>query len=288
MAGRKVDRIGTLRRGILVCLLVSLSPCLLVCAGGDNAEARETSVGMTGKINQLMLPGPELEPVPLEDRKTPVVLRIVRVYPHGSAYRYDLEYQGLEPGTFDLKNYLRRKDGSSMAEVPAIPIKVSALLPPGHVLPNSLEIQPTPFLGGYRTLQIVVVIVWVMGLAAIIYFSFLRRAKRDTDSLGKPPTTLADRLRPLVEGAMAGKLTQPELASLERTLHAFWRRKLGLEQTEPAEAIMLLHAHAEAGPLLAQLEVWLHQREPQAAVDPALLLAPYRHLPANALEAKPT
>ena len=42
-----------------------------------------------------------------------MVVRIVAAYPHGDAYRYDLEYYALEPGTFDLRDYLQREDGSS-------------------------------------------------------------------------------------------------------------------------------------------------------------------------------
>ncbi len=239
---------------------------------------------MAGRIEQLVLPGSELEAVPNEDRKPPVVLRVVRVFPHGSAFRYDLEYQGLEPGRFDLKNYLRRKDGSSAADLPSIPVKVVPLLPPGQVTPNPLEIRKAPFIGGYRLLQIAAGTVWVLGLLAIVYFGFLRGKKGGTGLAAGRPASLADRLRPLVEGAMAGRLSQPQLASLERTLLAYWRKRLGLEKADPARAIETLRSHAEAGPLLGQLEVWLLRPGPTAGVDPARLLEPYKRLPADALE----
>jgi hypothetical protein len=231
-----------------------------------------------------MLPGSELEAVPNEDRTAPIVLRVVRVFQHGKAFRYDLEYQGLEPGTFDLKNYLRRKDGSPTADLPAIPVQVTPLLPPGQITPNPLEIRKTPFLGGYRTLQIVAGTVWVLGLLAIIYFGFLRRRKGTAGSADGQPVSLADRLRPLVEGAMAGKLSQPQLASLERALLAYWRKRLDLEKADPGQAIEVLRSHAEAGPLLEQLEVWLHRPGAAGNVDPIRLLEPYQRLPADALE----
>jgi hypothetical protein len=98
------------------------------------------------------------------------------------------------------------------------------------------------------------------------------------------PVSLADRLRPLVEGAIAGKLTQPELAGLERTLLAFWRKRLNLEAAEPAEAMTRLRKHADAGPLLAQLEAWLHRPGPHEPVDVAALLRPYRDLPPDAAD----
>jgi hypothetical protein len=239
---------------------------------------------MARQIEQLVLPGPELEAVPNDDRKAPVVLRVVRVFPHGSAFRYDLEYYGLEPGTFDLKNYLRRKDGSAVADLPALPVKVVPLLPPGQVTPHPLEIRKGPALGGYRIMQIAAGTAWVLGLLLVLYFGFLRREKSAAGQAEGPPASLADRLRPLIEGAMAGKLSQPQLASLERTLLAYWRKRLGLEKADPGEAIETLRAHAEAGPLLEQLEVWLHRPGAGGAVDPARLLRPYQRLPADALE----
>jgi hypothetical protein len=262
-------------------LLVSLAPCPLA---SPVRAATETTVGVTGRIEQLVLPGPELEAVPYEDRKTPVVLRMVRAYPHGTAFRYDLEYHGLEPGSFDLKNYLRRKDGSSTADLPPIPVRVAALLPPGQVQPNALEVRKSPRLGGYRTLLILGGVGWALGLLAIVYFGFLRRKQGPAAGEAAVPLSLADRLRPLVEGAIAGQLSQPQLASLERTLLAYWRKRLHLEQTDPARAIETLRGHAEAGPLLEQLEAWLHRPGAAPAVDPVRLLQPYQKLPADALE----
>src|ERR1700682_441468 len=87
---------------------------LLVAASAHAQVIPETPVGIAGRVEQVVIPGPELEVVPHEDRKLPIRLRIVAVFPHGSAFRYDLEYQGLQTGTFDLKDYLRRKDRRGM------------------------------------------------------------------------------------------------------------------------------------------------------------------------------
>jgi hypothetical protein len=266
------------------CPLFSLALCaFLLFTSSAYTQQATTKVGMTGRIEQLVLPGSELEAVPAEERKTPIVLRVAAVFPHGSAYRYDLEYYGLEVGTFDLKEYLRRKDGSSKADLPAITVKVQPLLPPGQVTPNPLEIHKAPSLGGYRTLQIVAGTAWAVGFLAIIYIGFLRRKRRDPSVRAKP-RSLADRLRPLVEGAIAGQLSQPELANLERTLLAFWRQRLDLNRADPAEAIERLRCHPEAGPLLEQLEIWLHRPGPNVRVDPVHLLQPYQSLPPDALE----
>jgi hypothetical protein len=244
------------------------------------ADQREATVGMPAKIDGLLLPGSELEAKPL-DRKAPVVLRVLNTYPHGTlGFRYDLEWYGLEPGTFDLREALRRKDGSPTGDVPPIKVQVNPLLPPGQVVPNAVQPHGTPSLGGYQTLLIAGGVVWVVGLLAIL---LLGRRKRRAEADESKPLTVADRLRPLVEKAMAGQLSLTEQAALERTLLAFWRTRLHLEHTRPVEAIGRLRAHPEAGALLNQLEAWLHRPAPANESDVATLLRPYRHAPANEL-----
>jgi hypothetical protein len=243
----------------------------------------QTTVGMSGKLEQIVLPGSELEAKPLTDRTSPVVVRVVRVYPHGTAFRYDLEYAGLAPGTHDLRAYLRRKDGSPLGELPPLLVKVDAVLPPGQIEPNKLEIERGPRVGGYRVLAIVLCVLWALGLAALVVSFFFPRRKKSVATSDKP-VTLADRLRPLVEGAIAGKLSRVELANLERSLMAYWRKRLNLESAEPGEAVEAMRQHREASPLLARLEAWLHRPGPVEPVDVAALLEPYRNLPPEAID----
>ncbi|MBX9583209.1 MAG: hypothetical protein K2X87_23125 [Gemmataceae bacterium] len=260
-------------------LLVSFS----LCPPAAHAQP-ETAVGMTGRFTSLVLPGAELEARPLTDRKAAVVVRVAAVYPHGTAFRYDLEYFGLEPGTHDLRDSLRRKDGSSAADLPPLPVRVNPVRSPGPVLPNDLRVDPGPRLGGYRLLVIGLGVLWGLGLAAIVLsFFFPRRAKAVAADAGRP-LTLADRLRPLVEGAVGGRLSPGQLADLERSLLAYWRKRLKLEADPPAEAMAALRRHPDAGPLLNRLEEWLHRPGPGRPVDVGALLAPYRDLPPDALE----
>ena len=73
----------------------------LAAQGGradDAAVTSKSTVGMPARIDQLVLPGTELEVRPIDDRLAPIVVRIVNTYPHGSAFRYDIVYYGLEPG----------------------------------------------------------------------------------------------------------------------------------------------------------------------------------------------
>ena len=266
----------------MIAIWVSVAPGDFVLA--QDADLRQTSVGISGRLDQVVIPGTELEVIPQEDRKTPVRLRIAATYPHGSAFRYDLEYQGLEPGTFDLKTYLRRKDNSEMTGVPSLPVKVTATLPPGQIQPNAPASGEAPVTGGYFVITVAAALVWWIGLVLIIHYGFLRRKPAPQVETAAAPKSLAERLRPLVEGAIAGQLSQPELAKLERTLIAYWRRRLHLDDTDSGHAIDALRAHADAGPLLDQLDAWLHRPGTSADVDPAKLLAPYQHLPADELE----
>jgi hypothetical protein len=162
-------------------------------------------------------------------------------------------------------------------------VTANPVLPPGQVEPNKLEIEPGPRLGGYRTLVIILVSLWGAGLAALIASFFFPRRRVGT-VVSSRPVSLAEKLRPLVEGATKGTLSRAELASLERALLAYWRKRLGLENADPALAVETLRTHPEAGPLLAQLETWLHRPGPPAPVDVAALLAPYRNLPPDAIE----
>jgi hypothetical protein len=236
---------------------------------------------MSVRISDLVLPGSELQVVPPE-KDAPLVLRIAAVRPHGTSFRYDLEYWGLEPGEHDLRDWLRRADGSSTDDLPPLPVTVTTALPEGRVEPHAPVPRRLPPFGGYRTWLIAGGVLWVVGLAALL---ILGRRRRLAEEAARPRAlTLAERLRPLVESAIEGELDRTERARLELSLVAYWRRRLGLEDRKPEEVIGLLREHGEAGPLLRGLEDWLHRPEPPRDVDVVALLAPYRDLPADALD----
>ncbi len=259
-----------------------------MCAVAELAAAedqRTTTVGVPARINDLVLPGTQLEVIPLEDRRSPIVTRIVRSFPHGTAYRYDLVYYGLEPGEFDLRDYLRRQDGSSTDDLPEISVDVQPVLPAGQIGPNALDAETAPYLGGYWLAMIIGGVLWVAGLAAILFVG--RKPKHEAAAASQRHLTLADRLQPIVEDAIAGKVSQQQQAELERMLVAFWRKRLGLQHMTAASAMGVLREHEQAGPLLRQLEAWLHQPGVAHEVDVAALLEPYRNLPADALNTSP-
>lgn len=257
-------------------LTLTTSPPPAAARGGG------PSVGMPATLNQLVLPGGELEVKPFEGREPAVVLRIAAVYPHGDAFRYDLNYTGFVAGTHDLRQFLKRKDGSSTADLPPIPVVITSLLPPGQIQPHGLEIERGPRLGGYRWFLMIAGALWLFILAAILMAGRPVHSPRSATNVA--PLTLADHLRPLIEDAVAGVLKPQRLAELERLLIGYWLKRLNLEDCPPADLMKTLRQHDQAGPLLHQLETWLHRPGgSDAAIDVPALLSPYRDLPPEQL-----
>lgn len=258
---------------------------LLLCLAspGITDDMQTTTVGMPGRIVDLILPGPPLEVIPIE-RDAPVVVRILQSMGHGpDQNRYEIEYYCLEPGTYNLADYLQRTDGTP-AEIPAIQVTVKSQLGAGQVLPNALVSKTTPRVGGYRFWLIAGGLVWLAGLIAILLSG---RKKTTSEQRASQQLSLADRLQPLVEQAMHGELSGAEQASLERMLLTYWRGKLDLNDTDASVAIVEIRNHEVAGQLLRQLETWLHlPAERQADVDLKDLLKPYQNVRAEIHESR--
>lgn len=262
-----------------------LATARAVCAAPE--PTHQTTVGMPAMIEELILPAPQLEVKPLAKRDDPLILRMVNSYPHGSSFRYDLEYYALEPGEYNLADYMQGVGGAAAGTLPPLLVTVKPLLAPGQILPNPVVPGAQPTLGGYRTWVAIGGLAWAALGYAILVVGRKRQLPTD-DKKSAEPITLADRLRPAVEAAVAGTLSDGELAELERTLFAFWRERLDLGSIPAAEAMRRLLVHPEAGQLMRQLEAWLHQPSADSSVDVAALLAPYRSMPADALNAPPS
>jgi hypothetical protein len=262
--------------------LVAIVVMMIVCATARAANA--PTVGMEGRI-EIDLPGTTLEAKPV-NQKAPLVLRIASV----NGTRYELRYIGLVPGKHDLKDYLVRSDGSSIADLPSIPVEVAHLLPDDH-LGQLVPVAPSrwSFFGGYRIAAAIALGIWLLLLVPLL---LIRRKRSETATVAAPlrPLTLADRLRPLLDRAANGSLSTDEKGYLERLLLVHWQRRLKLTDTEPAAAVMALRQHPEAGALLRSLEDWLHRppASSRAFNDIAALLEPYRNAADPIAEASPT
>lgn len=258
---------------LLAVLLLAAAP------PAQSRDQRTASVGMRARIDEVVLEGSELTVAPT-DHKAPIVVRVLAVRPHGQHFRYDLEWQGLVPGQFDLARYLVRKDGSA-ANLPPLQVQVTSVLPKGVLDPSEPGPAEPPRLRGYGALQVCVGVLWGIGLVLILFVGRRWRRAR-ADAVARP--TLADRMRPLVEAVASGQADDAAKAELERLLVAFWRAKLDLRTAKAAAAIATIRAHPDAGALLRQVEAWLHRPEPPTGFDLQALLAPYRSVSAADFE----
>lgn len=262
--------------------LVTIGPGLVLAQSSlippqtGKAEPGTQNVGISKK-SDVILPGGEIEPIPQEDRKSPIILRMEKVDPTENGFHYRLVSIALEPGEFDLRKYLRWKDPQNKAPIPDRPewhIKVTSILPPGQILPKELPATTDIRVGGYKYLLAGAALFWGLGLLAILFWPGPKPLFQEAP---KPQKTVADRLRPLVEKILNGDASPANQAALEQTLMRFWRERLKLEKAEPYEALSKLKGHSEAGDLLRTLEDWLHRPAAnRPTVDIDKLLAPYR------------
>jgi hypothetical protein len=263
---------------LLLLLLLCAMPGHALAQGSKPRAASSPSVGLAGRLRALWLPGTELRPRRLS-AASPVVLRVVKARREGTGYRYELEYIGLERGSFDLTRFLERKDHSPLGELPAVEVVITGALPVGVVEPERLPWASGLALGGYQLGVTLGALLWLLGFVWLLW--------RPTSALeeerdGPPRVSFADRLSPLVERAVEGRLTPSQRDELERLLIGYWRAELGLGG-EPEQLWATLRSHPRAAPLIEALDLWLYAPPGRAAaVDLGALLAPYRELAGKA------
>ncbi len=266
--------IGELARAVILVAVTAFSCQWVAAASPRDDQEYSSTVGYPEQIRQLVIAGPELKVKPIENRKQPILVRLIETWAHGSDFRYDIEFTGLEPGTFDLGEYLEPVVANdSNWTAPAIRVTILALLPPGQVEPSELAIRENRFKSYYLATLVVGGVVWVAGLFSIL---FSGRGKIFRSQFEAKQVTVADRLKPLMEKAAAGELTTSEKAELERVLVAFWRKKLRLEHLSATDLRKKLREHAEAGKMLEQLDRWLHQPANDDVFDVEELIKPYQ------------
>ena len=259
---------------LVLFLGLAFSVVLEIAQAEDKASPLAIStVGIAKRIDQIVIPGGKLQAKPLQDRHQAFVLRVIEVYPHGTDNRYDLEFYALEPGEYNLAEYLTRTDTNSTEALPSLLVRVDATLPAGQITPSKLAAAPLPVLGGYRAFWFVGAVLWLGGLYALLNVG--RKRLVPEEAVVVKHASFADRLRPLVQSARDGTLAPEQRAALERVLIAYWCQRLQLSDVAPGKVMSKLREHAEAGPLVHSLEAWLHCPDPPKSVDIDVLLKPY-------------
>ena len=270
--------LGVLQFGLLIAsvLVFGLKAERLIAQ-----ESTWPSVGVAAKLDSVILPGTELEGRPLID-DAEMVVQVENVFAHGDSFRYDLRYQGFEPGEHDLAKWLVRKDGSSTEDLPAVPVTIRSLLPPGQKSPNTIEAGRLPNVGGYTVLATLGAVLWGVVLLGLI---FVGRSRKKKQTSKEPTLSLADLLKDRLQAAASDELNSGQYAELERVLFSMWRRRLSLEDMPAADAIQKIRADKNAGPLMRQIETWMHSPKRDVDLDLASLLKPYQNIPASELDA---
>lgn len=240
------------------------------------------TVGAPRVIEDVILPGSEMVAKPLAGDPE-MIVQIVDAIPHGDSFRYTIRFSGLEPGEHNLADWLVRKDGSASGELPAIPVTIESLLPAGQITPNQLPEGWIPNMGGYKVVMAIAAAIWGLVLLALMFGG--RKKKAQQEESGPPPRTLADLLKDRLEAAFENQVGPEKYAELERMLFSMWRKRLGYESLPLQEAMAKIKSDKQAGPLMVQLENWMHRpASDNQEVDLSKLLEPYRNLSVDELE----
>ena len=213
------------------------------------------TVGRPLRLEGLVLPGSRLEPAADPGRTAPLSVRIVAVAPHGEQLRYDLEVTGWEGGDHDLRAVLVRTDGTPTDDLPPLLLHTTTSLPAGSPRVSAPVPTPPAHLGGYGQTLFLLGLAWLVGLALLLR---LRRGDSPRPTSGATPRTPADELAALVAKAGAGALDRGEGAAIERLVYEAWRKRLGLERTDPRRLVAALREAPAAAAALERLEGWLH------------------------------
>jgi hypothetical protein len=263
---------------MLSCLLLPSVSIFATAAHAAEAEARRTNIGLEGLV-VVTWDGPALEPKSEPKARTsPIHLRVVGPTGDGSRNQYRIHYVGTRAGRYHLRDFLQRRDGAELANFPPLEVQIDEVLPAGFV--GDLATVPAPALPWtwpYRTLLIIAGVVWIALAGRFVVRRIAARPKQIGPTAHSAPS-LADRLRPLVEIAMLGKLTPAEKAQLEQLLIGHWRDRLDGDGLTAAELLRRMRLDPVAGELLANLESWLHRPLRPESVDVSALLEPYRDI----------
>lgn len=242
----------------------------------------EAKIGIEGTYF-LRHPSAGLIAKPAND-DSPVVLRIVDVVKDGKSYLYEIRFIGFREGEHDLRDYLAGTNSGAYEISSPMVIVVHAVLPKDH--DGTIEDYSAAgkyWAPPYRTLLRAAIVLWGVATCAYLIRRCFFQPAPIVATLSQQPT-LADQLLPLVDAAIAGRLTTAGQARLERLLLAHWQQKLQLTELVPDKALRQLRVHPTAGKLLRELEAWLHMRPGTHVVDVQTLLAPYRTAAAIELE----
>ncbi len=258
---------------------------IIFCSSGLLAgdPLSKSSVGIEGHLHYRWQGEPlEVAPIP-ED--SPVLVRIANVTmdpSESNLANYDIRWLAMLPGDHDLSVFFRHGENRP-ADLPPLMVYADSLLGSDHEgslarIPGTLS----PVIDFPAWVLWAVVGFWVA--LPLVILGILRWMRPPPpEPIVEVVLSIADKLRPFVDQALAGELDANGKAAMERLLLAFWRDDLELGSFRHAEALQALRKHEVAGELILTVERWLHSgRETSADTDQVeRLLQPYKSMPAE-------
>jgi hypothetical protein len=213
--------------------------------------------------------------------QSPVILRVIAIRPLSDGrFIYRVAFTPLEPGTFNLSDYLVFPDDTPLGGTEAHPVTIAARVTnPDQTTLVGMPLAQTSPATQYATWMVLLGLLWAA--AGVRLFYKKNPTPQPSPPPPPPPPTLADLLRPLVQLAASGDLDIPGKARLERIFLHYWSQQLNLQKLTPIEKIRAIRKHPEAGLLFRTMDAWIHRPEPVIPEDEiAAVLAPYAEIDA--------
>jgi hypothetical protein len=215
------------------------------------------------------------------DPQSPVILRVIAIRPlTDGRFIYRVAFTPLEPGSFNLSDYLVFPDDTPLGSTNPNPVTIAARVTnPDQTTLLGMPFPQTPPATRYAAWIVLLALLWLA--AGLRLFSHKKPTPQPAPTPPPPPPTLAELLRPLVQLAASGDLDIPGKARLERIFLHYWSHQLDLQKLTPIEKIRAIRKHPEAGLLFRTMDAWIHRPEPVIPEEEiAAVLAPYAEIDA--------
>lgn len=236
----------------VIIILISLSAAIFLSREGEIDRGAVVTIGVE---NQLLLKTPfaELTPAEYHD-KAPVTVRLESKEVDGDLYLYDFRYAFLQPGVFNVSDYIINLEGTGTID----PVEVEGLT----VIPKSFkgELMPlvkveVPFDKSYPSTLYTLIAVWVVW-TALMYRLYLYRPAAAVAQQDVAPSLIETIRRFLAEVKSESSIDLQ--AELELLIHRYANDELHCSE-EAVKNLEALRRDARWGGVLEVLDAWLHR-----------------------------
>lgn len=220
-------------------------------------QETDVTIGVEGQI-RIGLEGGPYRAVPYTHGDA-LAVRVAGTHATAGGDDYDLRYMAYGPGEHDVSRYLVDEQGNHPAKLAELTVHVDALLADeesGELFESPTI--PVDLQSNYRLAMTLAWSVWAILLVPLWLYGRKPRSRAVSE---EPTPGLSERLRALLQTAEQHSLTPEQQADLEKLLLTFWADRLGISTERLVETLEQLRQDPAAGPQVAAVEQWLHQRD---------------------------